>query len=121
MELKLVHVLLQDGPDCRNPASALLHGRVAVRIQLFYQLWRRRAPSVQARGQGLKIFDDLKVLHVHGLLHTITDCVLPLLIWIVSLVNQEVPAQVSEVTIVPLNTFNWLICVKGDPIDHVRD
>ena len=76
---------------------------------------------MQARGQGLKVFDDLKVLHVHGLLHGIADCVLPLLIWIVSRVNQEVPAQVSEVTVVPLDTFHGLVCIKRDPIDHVRD
>jgi hypothetical protein len=76
---------------------------------------------VQARCQRLKVFDDLKILHVHGLLHAIADCVLPLLIWIVNRVNQEVPTQVAEVTVVPLDTFNWLTRVKGDPIDHVRD
>ena len=39
---------------------------------------------MQARGQGLKVFDDLNVLHVYGLLHAVADCVLPLLIRIVS-------------------------------------
>jgi hypothetical protein len=76
---------------------------------------------VQARGQGLKVFNDLKVLHVHSLLHAIADRVLPLLIRIVNRVNQEVPPQVAEVTVVPLDTFNWVSCIKGDPIDHVRD
>ena len=35
VELELVHVLLQDVADCRNPASALFHGRVALRVKLF--------------------------------------------------------------------------------------
>jgi hypothetical protein len=64
---------------------------------------------VQARGQGLKVFDDLKVLQMHGLLHTVADCVLPLLIRVVCRVNQEVPSQVAKVTVVLLDTFHRLI------------
>jgi hypothetical protein len=58
---------------------------------------------------------------VHSFLHAIADCVLPLLIRIVNRVNQEVPAQVAEVTVEPLDTFHGPICIKGDPIDHMRD
>ena len=76
---------------------------------------------MQARGQGLKVFDDLKVLHVHRLLHAVADRVLPILIRTVNRANQEVPTQVAKVTVVPLDSFNWVSCIKGDPIDHVRD
>jgi hypothetical protein len=58
---------------------------------------------------------------VHSLLHAIADRVLSLLIRIVNRINQEVPAQVAEVTVVPLDTFYGPIRIKGDPIDHVRD
>ena len=58
---------------------------------------------------------------MHSLLHAVADRVLPLLIWIVNRVNQEVPAQVAEVTVVPLDTFHGVTRIKGDPIDHVRD
>lgn len=76
---------------------------------------------MQACGQGLKVFDDLKVLHVHRLLHAIADRVLPLFTRIVNRMNQEVPTQVAEVTVVPLDTFHGVTRIKGDPIDHVRD